>query len=625
MLHASLHGRQVRALLFAAAIAIAAASLSPLATYAATNGETAESLASSGQHEAAAKAYESQARHLFRAWDTRPTLLAAREYLLAGRNADAERMLGKVDGRASGDDAVLLARIQAELALAKGDGNAALFALAAVPGPWPAPLATELLLLQARAYFLLGKPLEGVRTLEERGQLLSTPEARSDNYHLLVRELQRPGVAETMPAGAPAETSGWVELAQILAEANQDKQATARRSVEWQARHPDHPGSKLLPKFDVEAAAAAAAAAATGFRPTLRPGQGPATVALILPLSGQLRSIGEAVRDGFIAATLAQRDAAPRVLVYDSAELGAELAYRNAVTDGASIVVGPLTREDVAKLVATRSMPVPTMVLNSQDGEGTVPAFMYEFTLDPEQEARAAARRIVAHGHTHGIALFPRTSWGERIYAAFTSELQAAGGVLLSTQYYDTGSRDFSGPLRQALGRYSGAADSSGNRNATVESRDGPQFAFVAASAATARALVPQLRFQMTYALPVYATSDAWDPSVLSAPDMDGLEYPEFPWILHGGDGAPLLWTVLHDEWVASGRGRIRFYAFGHDAALLAAGIWSGRIGTPIDGLTGRLTIGDDGRVQRDLDWAEIVNGTSQTAASIAAPPAGAP
>ncbi len=619
MLHASLHGRQVRALLFAATIAIAAASLSPPATYAATAEETAEALASSGQHEAAAKAYESQASHFFRAWDTRPTLLAAREYLLAGRNADAERVLGKVNGRASGDDAVLLARIQAELALAKGDGNAALVALASVPAPWPAPLATELLLLQARGYFLLGKPLEGVRSLEERGRLLSTPEARSENYQLLVRELQRPGVAETMPAGVPAETSGWLELAQILAVANEDEQATARRGTEWQARHPRHPGSSLLPKLDVTVAAAA------GLRPILRPGQGAATVALLLPLSGQLRSIGEAVRDGFIAATLAQHDAAPRVLVYDTAELGAELAYRNAVADGTGIVVGPLTREDVARLVATQSMPVPTLVLNSQDGEGKIPAFMYEFTLDPEQEARAAARRIVADGHTHGIALFPRTSWGERIYAAFTSELQATGAVLLTTQYYEPGSHDFSGPLRLALGRYGGAAESPGNRSTTAESRDGPQFAFVAASAAHARALVPQLRFQMTYALPVYATSDAWDPSVLSAPDMDGLEYPEFPWVLRGGDGAPLLWTVLHEEWAASSRGRIRLYGFGHDAARLASDIWSGRIGTPINGLTGRLEIGDDGRVRRDPDWAEIVNGTSQPAASIPAPPAGAP
>lgn len=619
MLHASVHGRQVRALLFAAAIAVATASLSPPAARAATAQEAAEALARSGQHEAAAQAYERQAKRLFRAWDTRPALLAAREYLLAGRNDEAERMLEKVEGRVSGDDAVLLARIEAELALAKGDGSAALAALAAVPGPWPAPLATEMLLLQARAYFLIGKPLEGIRTLEERGALLATPEARRDNYRLLVRELQRPGVAGAVPAGAPASAAAWLELAQILAEPNQDEQEAVRRAAEWHAQNKGHPGSELLPKPDV------AVAAAAGFRPVLRPGQGPATVALILPLSGQLQSIGEAVRDGFIAATLAQRDSASRLLVYDTAELGVELAYRNALADGAGIVVGPLTREDVARLVATQSMPVPTLVLNSQDRAGTIPAFMYEFTLDPEQEARAAARRIVADGHTHGIALFPDTSWGQRLHDAFTSELQATGGVLVAAQYYEPGSRDFSGPLRQALGRYAGAADSSGSRNSTAEARDGPQFAFVAANATNARALVPQLRFQMTYALPVYATSDAWDPGVPSAPDMDGLEYPEFPWILHGGDGAPLLWTVLHDEWAANGGSRIRLYAFGHDAARIASNIWSGRSGDAIDGLTGRLETGDDGRVRRDLDWAEIVNGTSQSALWSAAPRAGVP
>ena len=181
MLHASLHGRQVRALLLAAAIGVAAGCLSAPPVRAAPAQQTAEGLAAGGQHEAAAQAYESQAKHFFRAWDTRPALLAAREYLLAGRIADAERVLGKVEDRVGADDAVLLARVRAELALAKGDGNAALLALAAVPGPWPAPLASELLLLQARAYFLLGRPLEGVRTLEERGRTLATPEARSAN------------------------------------------------------------------------------------------------------------------------------------------------------------------------------------------------------------------------------------------------------------------------------------------------------------------------------------------------------------------------------------------------------------------------------------------------------------
>jgi uncharacterized protein len=619
MLHASLHGRQARALVLATALAIAAACLSPPAASAADTRESAESLSRSGQHEAAARAYEDQAKRIFRAWDTRLSLLAAREYLQAGRTADAERMLTKVDGRARGDDAVLMARIKAELAIAKGDGAGALTALAAIPEPWPAPLATELLLLRARADFLVGRTLDGIRTLEERGRLVGAADARAENYRLLVQELQRPGAASAMPAGASDGERAWVELAQILASANEDDSTKARRADEWRARHPNHPGSELLPKFE------GAQAARPG--PTARPVQGPATVALLLPLSGRQRSAGVAVRDGFIAATLAQREAAPKILVYDTAELGPQLAYRNAVVDGAGIVVGPLTREDVAALVSTQSMPVPTLALNGSGGAGTAPAFMYEFTLDPEQEARAAARRIAADGHTRGIALFPRNDWGERVYAAFTAELQASGVELMSAQYYETGSRDFSGPLRAALGRYAGAADrdsrgAAARRDAVTESRDGPQFAFIAASAANARALVPQLRFQMTYALAVYATSDAWDPSVRAAPDMDGLVYPEFPWILGGGDGAPLLWQVLHDEWAASSRGRLRLYAFGHDAATVAEAIRTGGARAPIDGLSGRLVIGDDGRIQRGLDWARVVDGRPQPAIAATASPA---
>ena len=617
MLHASLRGRQVRALALAAALAIATAVLSP--PVAAAPGDdvaSAESLSRSGQHLEAAGIYEEQARRLFRAWDTRLALLAAREYLAAGRDADAERMLAKVDGRASGDDAVLLARIQAELAIVKGNGVAALAALATIPEPWPAPLASELLLLQGRADFLVGRTLDGIRAFEERGRLVGAVDARTENYHLLVQELQKPGVATAVPAGASDDERAWLELAQVLAAAGTGDESAARRSADWQARHPHHPGSDLLPRSGGAAAPAPGAIAPNG--------QGAAAVALLLPLTGRQQSLGAAVRDGFIAAILARRDAAPKVLVYDTVALGPTQAYQKAVADGAGIVVGPLTREDVAALAAAQPMPVPTLALNTYAGAS--PAFMYEFTLDPEQEARAAARRIAADGHTRGVALFPRSPWGERLYAAFTSELQANGVTLLSAEYYEAGSRDFSGPLRAALGRYAGAGDRNDKhplprRDAAAEARDGPQFAFVAATAANARALVPQLRFQMTYALRVYATSDAWDPSVRSASDMDGVEYPEFPWVLHSGEGAPQLWDVLQHEWAADARGRMRLYAFGHDAAAVAESVASGRTGSPIDGLTGRLVIGGDGLVQRDLDWAEIVNGRPVAATPGAAPP----
>ncbi len=565
---------------------------------------TAESLSRSGQHAQAARAYEKQAKRLFRAWDTRLTLLAAREYAAAAMTDDAERMLGKISGRPTGDDAVLLGRVEAEVALARGDGAAAVAAIDAIPKPWPAPLESELLLLQAQGYFRAGRTLDGVRTLEQRGRLLGAADARDANYQLLVESLQKSGTVNVVPPQATDGERAWFELAQLRASATDDPEV-ARRAFAWRTRHPNHPGAPLLP----ELAGTTAGGAALSVLPV---GQ-PAAVALLLPLSGRQEAAGIAVRDGFLAGYLDRPDVAPRVRVYDTASMGAAAAYQKALADGAEFVVGPLTKDDVA-LVAAGQLPVPTLALNAYSAEGP-PPFLFQFTLDPEQEARETARRIAADGHVRGIALFPRSAWGERVQSAFAAELQVLGVELSGAQFYDPGARDFSGPLRAALGRYGGAGDRGKNgqpapaRDGGAESMAGPQFAFLAANAQTARALRPQLRFQMSYDLPVYATSDAWDPSTRVASDLEGLTFPEMPWILHDGEGASALWGVLQREWVSEGRGRLRLYAFGYDAVALVSELRAGRTTTAVDGLTGRLTFGPGGSVQRQLDWARIEGG----------------
>jgi hypothetical protein len=363
---------------------------------------------------------------------------------------------------------------------------AALAALSAIRKPWPAPLAAELLLLQAKADFAAGRTLDGIHAFEERGLLLGAADERAQNYRLLVDALQRGAATGSVPAGATDSDRGWIELAQL---STVEGQANVQRVGDWRARHPNHPGSALLPRPGPATTVASQVAVAPA------PASGPAAVALLLPLSGRQQAVGVAVRDGFIAGYLAQPDSAPRVLAYDTAALGAAPAYEKAIADGASFVVGPLAREDVAALVAQQRFPVPTLVLNSYGG--TPPAFLFQFTLDPEQEARDVARRIAADGRARGIALFPRSPWGERLYTAFTSECQALGIELTGAQYYEPGTRDFSGPLRAALGRFGGAGDRSDrkpppHRDSAAEAREGPQFAFIAATPQAARTLRPR-------------------------------------------------------------------------------------------------------------------------------------
>ena len=625
MLHARLSGRQVQGWLLATLLG-AALALLPVAPACAARSDdlaTADSLARGGQHAAAAEMYESLAKRPFRAWDTRLALLAAREYQAAGQLDDAERMIARATPPARADDAVLLARVSAEVALARGRPAAAIEALQRVPEPWPAPLAAELLALRAQAQFTAGQTLDGVRTMEARARVLSGVEQRRENYQLLVDALlASPAATATVPASATPYERAWFELGQLLAPATQvDAQATARRAADWRARNPNHPGADFLPQPTAEAARLQAAGA-------LDASGASDTVALLLPLSGRQHAVGTAVRDGFLAAALAEpAERRPRIDVYDTAALGAAAAYQQALQSGARAAAGPLLKEDIAALVAAASLPVPTLALNSLPGAAP-PPFLFQFALDPEQEARAVARRIAGNGHTRGIALFPRNAWGERLQAAFTTELQASGVQLTGVQSYDPGTSDFSAPLRAALGRFGGAGDrdSRGStpprRDGAAEALAGPQFAFIAAMPLAARALCPQLRFQMAYEMPVYSTSDAWEPGPRAVPDLEGLTLPEMPWILNGGSGAPALWHALHSEWAAAGRGRLRLYAFGFDAYQLLRGLNVATRGAAVDGLTGRLTIGPDGRVQRETDWAQIQGGRPQPAGTLIAPPA---
>jgi hypothetical protein len=625
MLHSRLRGRQVHGWLLAALLAALAAIACPPA-FAARGDDlaAADTLARGGRHAEAAELYESLAKRPFRAWDKRLALLAAREYQAAGRLDDAERLIGHATPVERADDAVLLARVSAEVALARGQPAEAIDALQRVPEPWPAPLAGELLALRAQAEFAAGRTLDGMRTVEARARLLSGADERRENYSRLVAALTAsPAVTATVPVAATPYERAWYELGQLLVAAPQaDAGTVARRAADWRTRNANHPGAAFLP----ESAAADRALAGSSVADT-----GAADViALLLPLSGRQQAAGIAVRDGFLAAALAEPpERRPRIDVYDTAQLGAAAAYQRALASGARAVAGPLLKEDVASLASGASVAVPTVALNALPG--AAPPFLFQFALDPEQEARAAARRIAADGRMLGIALFPRNAWGERLHAAFTEEAQAAGVQLTGVQFYDTGSSDFSGPLRAALGRYGGAGerDAKGGlrpRDGAAEALAGPQFAFIAAMPQAARALRPQLRFQMAYEMPVYATSDAWEAGPRSVPDLEGLLLPEMPWILHGGDGAPALWEAVQRDWAADSRGRLRLYAFGFDAYQLLRGLNVAARGVAVDGLTGRLTVTNDGHVLRDTEWAQVQSGRLQPAGLLAPPtPAGEP
>ena len=288
--------------------------------------------------------------------------------------------------------------------------------------------------------------------------------------------------------------------------------------------------------------------------------------------------------------------------VYDVAERDAPSAYLQALADGSDFVVGPLTREEVAALATLADGRATTLALNFLPDSVQVPDRFYQYALSPEDEARLAARRIAADGRTSGVTLAPQSDWGRRVAAAFVEEFTAAGGHVVDQAEYLPSTADFNEIIRRML-RTTGQRGSSPRPDA--------QFIFVAAQPVHGRLIRTQLRFNYASALPMYATSDVYDPAGTGNVDLDGVIFPDMPWVLDPLGASALARDSAERAFAGRGGQLVRLYAFGYDAYRLIHELPRLRNGSsgPLAGVSGRLAVDAQGRVRRELDWAQVVGG----------------
>ncbi|MES1196419.1 MAG: penicillin-binding protein activator, partial [Steroidobacter sp.] len=147
------------------------------------------------------------------------------------------------------------------------------------------------------------------------------------------------------------------------------------------------------------------------------------------------------------------------------------------------------------------------------------------------------------------------------------------------------------------------------------EHRDDFDFVFFAAQAAQAKQLRPALRFMLPdLSIPVYSTSDAYEPGASTTSDLDGLRFTDMPWVIDRDPQADAMYTGINRYWAPSLRARGRLYAFGADAYTLLDVLKAARpqLVAPIHGMTGLLAVDQAGHVRRQIEWAQIVKGQPQ-------------
>ena len=159
---------------------------------------------------------------------------------------------------------------------------------------------------------------------------------------------------------------------------------------------------------------------------SLAPSRGTQAAASLLPLTGPRADRGQILLQ---AAQLALQDGGlPPLDVLDTGGTpgGAAAAVQTAISNGDSLILGPLTSLETAAVAPiARAAGVPVLAFTN-DGAQSQPG-IWPLGISPDQQIRRLVAASQAQGKTQFAALLPDSDFGRAMAAALGRALQAAG------------------------------------------------------------------------------------------------------------------------------------------------------------------------------------------------------
>jgi len=313
----------------------------------------------------------------------------------------------------------------------------------------------------------------------------------------------------------------------------------------------------------------------------------PKQIALLLPETGDLGNAGKAIEAGFRDA-YQNATQKPIIKVYDESQ------YREAVSDGANYVVGPLDKNKVAALESDNNVKVITIALNNPDTSRTV-SNLYEFALSPTDEASQIADKASQDGYHSALMITPAGPWGQKIANTLQTQWEKDGGVMVGSITVDN-MKTIDKDIRQLL-------EVQGSTR-----RQDFDVIFLVTSPSFARQIKPYLKFYHAENVPVYSTSLVYSGLMNMGKDNDlnGVEFCDMPLVIdQEGQWAQVRQLMLTSQ--APIQQYIRLYGLGYDAAMLTQNFDA--LNQGVNGATGHLYKNAQNDILRKLNFAVFSNG----------------
>ncbi|MBY5172527.1 penicillin-binding protein activator [Klebsiella variicola] len=305
--------------------------------------------------------------------------------------------------------------------------------------------------------------------------------------------------------------------------------------------------------------------------------------------------------------------------IYDTTSQPISQLLAQAQQDGATLVVGPLLKENVDDVIKSNT-PLNVLALNQPEKVESRANLCY-FALSPEDEARDAARHIHQQGKQTPLLLVPRGALGDRVVSAFADEWLKLGGASVLQQRFGS-----TAELRAGVNGGGGIA-LTGTPVSTLPSAQNSSLGSadempLSSGGSVDAAYILATPEQIAYIKPMIAMRNGSQNNVTlyassrsaqgtAGPDfrleMEGLQYSEIP-MLAGSNPALMqqaLSAVRNDYSLA------RLYAMGADAWSLANHFTQMRQtpGFELNGNTGDLTATQDCVINRKLSWLKYQQG----------------
>lgn len=466
---------------------------------------------------------------------------------------------------------------------------------------------------------------------------------------------------------------GWLDLLGVYYQNRGDQDNLKHAVQDWQTRYPDNPASKTLPAGLAQVMNLSVASTNT--------------IALLLPLTGPGAVFSKAIEQGFedarnghlassapatpdantvirapqttASATsdaavspsavatpaadtssatadasnqtaavpgTASANTATQIKVYDTNGHPIDQLLQQAQQEGATLVVGPLLKEDVAKAVTTQTS-LNILALNEPSDLQNHPNVCY-FALSPENEARDAAEHMWAQGKRSPVLLLPSNSLGDRVATAFTRQWQSLGGGTVLRQAIGSES-----DLRSKINSNAGialsgtpvtAAPSSDSGAVTVAGMTfdapsaqpvadsgGVDSVYIVANQASLDLIKPLITMKIGSQSHVAFYANSLSSQAGAGPDfrfeMEGLQFSDIP--LLSGANPSLKQQVtgqFNQDYTLT-----RLYAMGVDAWTLANHFTPLRQqpGYQLQGNTGLLKATQNCVINRTLSWNQYTHG----------------